>query len=597
MGRTNRMIAIQPEHGSSTTSESPIGDLPPTVRPVDSIGGVELVRSSDTTERCAWSLVWLGVIIGGLNIWGSWSSWPLGGIVAPMLLLAGIAGLAASWVVRSPRSRTMQLLGLGSVIVAAGIPEAVNVHLRQYYSTDSAAFNQVAARVLFHGHNPYTTTMASAARLLQVPAHNWTYTVNGGHVTSLSYPAGSFLFQVPAMALGFHHQIVDWMDLYAWLITGVLLFLLIQASVRWLAALLILTPIFVQMFSAGGTDAAFVPFLILAVWRWDRFHLGRSAGVASWIGPIALGLACSIKQTPWFCLPFLVVGLFIEARNTGRRPVQLVMRYLAIVVAVFFVVNIPFIVWQPTAWARGTFLPFTDPLVADGQGLVTLVLHGVARGASLPMLTVAGVLVFVALMAAFVVWYPQMKRIWMILLPLTLFVATRSLTSYLLDLYPAAIVAALSVAPGVRPALVRTSKRFRTLLGLAALAPAMAAVAVSALAFVSPPLVLAVRSVTTSDAATSLDSVTVAVGNSTGHTVTPHFMVTIGSGHPDGFWFLAHRRQVVLRPHMSVIVTLYPTLYTGAPAHGSYWLVEAYTSSPEGLSTSNIQLWRLGKAQ
>ena len=209
----------------------------------------------------------------------------------------------------------MQLLGLGSVIVAAGIPEAVNVHLRQYYSTDSAAFNQVAARVLLHGHNPYTTTMASAARLLQVPAHNWTYTVNGGHVTSLSYPAGSFLFQVPAMALGFHHQIVDWMDLYAWLITGVLLFVLIPASVRWLAALLILTPIFVQMFSAGGTDAAFVPFLILAVWRWDRFHLGRSAGVASWIGPIALGLACSIKQTPWFCLPFLVVGLFIEARE------------------------------------------------------------------------------------------------------------------------------------------------------------------------------------------------------------------------------------------------------------------------------------------
>ena len=320
-----------------------------------------------------------------------------GGLVAPLLLLAGIGGLAASWVVRSPRSLTMQLLGLGSVIVAAGIPEAVNVHLRQYYSTDSAAFNQVAARILLHGHNPYTTTMASAARLLQVPAHNWTYTVNGGHVTSLSYPAGSFLLQVPAMALGFHHEVVDWMDLYAWLITGVLLFVLIPATVRWLAALLILTPIFVQMFSAGGTDAAFVPFLVLAVWRWDRFHLGRSAGVARWIGPIALGLACSIKQTPWFCLPFLVVGLFIEARNTGRRPVQLVMRYLAIVVAVFVVVNIPFIVWQPTAWARGTFLPFTDPLVADGQGLVTLVLHGVARGASLPLLTVAGVLVFVAL--------------------------------------------------------------------------------------------------------------------------------------------------------------------------------------------------------
>jgi uncharacterized membrane protein len=567
------------------------------VRPVDSIAGVGFVSSSDTTERCAWSLVWLGVIIGGLNVWSSWSSWPLGGIVAPLLVLAGIGGLAASWVVRCPRSLIMQLLGLGSVMMAAGIPQAVNVHLRQYYSTDSAAFNQVAARLLLHGNNPYTTTMASAARLLQVPAHNWTYTVNGGHVTSLSYPAGSFLLQVPAMALGFHHEIVDWMDLYAWLITGVLLFVLIPASVRWLAALLILTPVFAEMFSAGGTDAAFVPFLVLAVWRWDRFHLGRSAGVAGWIGPVALGLACSIKQTPWFCVPFLVVGLFIEARNTGRRPVQLVMRYLVIVVAVFVVVNIPFIVWQPTAWARGTLLPFTDPLVADGQGLVTVALHGFARGASLPMLTLAGILVFVALVATFVVWYPQMKRIWLILLPLTLFVATRSLSSYLLDLYPAAIVGAMSVAPGVRPAIVRTSKGSKTFLGLAAVAPAAAAVVVSAVAFLSPPLVLAVRSVTTSHASTSLDSVTVAIDNSTGHTVTPHFMVTIGSGHPDGFWFLAHHRQVVLRPHTSVTVTLYPTLFTGAPAHDSYWLVEAYTSSPEGLSTSNLQLWRLGKAK
>ena len=41
-----------------------------------------------------------------------------------------------------------------------------------------------------------------------------------------------------------------------------------------------------------------------------------------------------------------------------------------------------------------------------------------------------------------------MKRVWMLLLPLAFFVATRSLSSYLADLYPAAIVAALSVAAG-----------------------------------------------------------------------------------------------------------------------------------------------------
>ena len=69
---------------------------------------------------------------------------------------------------------------------------------------------------------------------------------------------------------------------------------------------------------------------------------------------------------------------------SGRRPVRMVVRYLAIVVGIFAVVNLPFVIWRPAAWARGTFLPFLQPLVADGQGLVTLALHGIAHGVSLP---------------------------------------------------------------------------------------------------------------------------------------------------------------------------------------------------------------------
>ena len=169
------------------------------------------------------------------------------------------------------------------------------------------------------------------------------------------------------------------------------------------------------------------------------------------MGPVALGVACSIKQTPWFCLPFLVLGLWIEARQDGRPPGRVVLRYLAIVVSVFAAVNLPFILWEPAAWARGTLLPFLTPLIPDGQGLVTLALHGVARGVSLPLLTVAsGALVLLTLLLAFVVWYPAMKRIWMLVLPVIFFVAPRSLSTYLLDLLPAALVAAVSVAPARR---------------------------------------------------------------------------------------------------------------------------------------------------
>ena len=550
---------------------------------------------SDLAERCIWSVVWLGVVSGGFQLWGSWSAWSFGGLASPLLVLIGIGGLVAVWLVASPRSPVMQVGALAMVVASMVSNQGFGIHTRRFYSTDSAAFNQAAAHFLIHGVDPYAVSLGStAAKLLKAPAQFWTYTVTGGHVDHLSYPAGSVLIQMPALLLGFHHEIVDWLDLFAWIVTLVLIFAFLPASVRWIAALLALAPAFSGVFNAGTTDAAFLPFLVLAVWRWDRFGLGRGAGVARWMGPVALGLACSIKQTPWFCIPFIVIGLVIEARMSDRRPLRVAAPYLAIVIGVFAAVNLPFVIWSPTAWARGTFLPFVEPLIADGQGLVTLALHGIAHGVSMPLLTLAGALVLIAEMAAMVIWYPAMKRIWMLLLPLAFFVATRSLSTYLADLYPAAIVAVVSVAPAPRALFARTTGRLRLPAGLAALVPACAAVGVCVLAFWSPPLQLSVRSVDTSDAATSLDAVTVAVHNTTGRTVTPHFMVTVGSGHPNGFWSPAGGGPVVLGPHGSETVTLQPNSPPSTPSHGSEWLVEAYTTSPDALSTTPLMYWSLG---
>ncbi len=550
---------------------------------------------SGLAERCVWSLVWLGVISGGFQLWGSWSAWSFGGLAAPLLVLAGIVGFAAVWLVGSPRSTVIQLSALAAVVASTLGNEGIGIHARRFYSTDSAAFDQAGARLLMHGIDPYTVTLGSLASLLKVPAQFWTYTVSGGHVDHVSYPAGSILLQMPALVLGFHHEVVDWMDLLAWIVTGVIIFVLLPTSIRWIAPLLLLAPAFTGVFSSGGTDAAFLPFLVLAVWRWDRFGLGRSAGVARWMGPVALGLACSIKQTPWFCVPFIALGLVVEARRSGRNPVRTVVPYLAIVAGVFGVVNIPFVIWSPAAWARGTFLPFLQPLIADGQGLVTLVLHGIAHGVSLPLLTLAGLLVLGAELAAMVIWYPAMKRIWLLLLPLAFFVATRSLSTYLADLYPAAIVAAVSVAPAPRAVVAGARGRLRMPVGLVAIVPAVAAVCAGVLAFWSPPLQLSVRSVATSNAATSLDAVTLAVHNTTSGAVTPHFMVTIGSGHPDGFWYPDHGGNLVLGPHDSETVTIRPQSPAWAPSHGSQWLVEAYTTSPEALSTTPLMDWQLGR--
>jgi len=549
-------------------------------------------RSLNMLERGAWSVVWLAVLTGGIDVWGFWWSSPFIAALGPLMIATGLVGTAACWLTASPRSRLFQGLAFAAVTTTVVFPQVIEIHTRKFYTTDSAAFEHVAARALLHGADPYVVSMSPAAQLLKVPALFWTYTVSGGHVSQFSYPAGSFLLDFPAMALGFHHAVVDWMDLLAWLVAGVLLFVLLPTSLRWLAALVVLTPALLGSFSSGETDAVFVPFLILAVWRWDRFGQGRQAGLARWIGPVALGLACAIKQTPWFCVPLLVIGVFLEGRLAGKPASHLALRYLLTVVAVFGAVNLPFVIWQPTAWFHGTLTPFAGGLVADGQGLVSLATHGLTGGVDLIMLSVAGALALVTLVTAFVVWYPQLKRIWLLLLPIPLFFSPRSLSSYLIDLFPAAVMAALSVRSVSRsdPALPFRRARLKTLPALTVGIPALGVVIASVLAFVAPPVQLTVRSVALSHGGRVVDAVTVSVHNRTGSAVTPHFMVNTGA-NPHGFWAPSKHRRVVLGPRGSDTVTLYPPVQTVAPQKGARWLVEAYTGDPSSLSTSALQLF------
>lgn len=552
--------------------------------------------SSTLLQRGGWTLAWFTVLVAGLGFWSAWTSWPGAALLAPLLVVVGIVGMAVAWIVADPSVGALPWLGLGAAVVTVGVPQAISVHVRRYYTTDSAAFNQLATRALLHGKNPYETSMASAANLLNPPSHFWTYLTNGGHISQVSYPAGSFLLEAPAMALGFHHELADWTDLVAWLVAGFLLFFLLPVSLRWLALLVFMSASFVGTFSAGGTDALFIPFLIVAVWRWDRFGTGKGAGVAGWIGPVALGLACAVKQTPWFCLPILLIAFWIEATRRGETPWRVPARYLAITVAVFAACNLPFVIWGPRAWTDSVLLPFTKPLVADGQGLVSLALHGLTGGVVLPLLSVAAALAYVALVAAFIVWYPAMKVVWLFVLPLVLLVPGRSFSSYLIDFFPAALVAAVSVVAIPRAVGLDAGTPMRQWVGRAAVAvPVVASAAVCAVAFTSAPLNLAVVAVRTSQATLRLDAVTVTVHNSTGHQIEPHFLVDLGDQHPSGFWTqVTPGGQLELNAGATATITLRPDEFTWSPPHGSHWLVEAYTTSPNALSTSPLQVWSLG---
>jgi len=533
----------------------------------------------------------LAVVTGGVDLWGFWWWSPAVVALAPLMIIGGLLGVASTWLVENPRSRPFQWVTLGAVIVTALFPQSIEISTRAFYTTDSAAFDQVAASALVHGADPYVAPMSGVARLLDVPSRYWTYTVDGGHVTHFSYPAGSFLLSLPAAALGVH-MAVDWTDLVAWLATIVLLFTLLPTSLRWLAALLGLTPFFLGSFTSGGTDAMFLPFLVVAVWRWDRYGRSGEPGLARWIGPISLGVACAIKQTPWFAVPMLVTGIFLEARLSGRAPIRLCLRYLLTVLVVFAAVNLPFLAWHPGAWWHGTLIPLTGGLVADGQGFVTLATHGLTGGVNLMMLSLAGALAMVGGVAAFVAWYPQLKRIWPLLLTVPFFFSPRSLSSYLVDLFPVALVAALSV-DGVPRDVSEDGRAWRDLLArpsvLVFAASCVGVVVASFMAFSGPPLQLSVRSVITSHAGTEFDAVTVSVVNRTPERLVPHFLVNAAtSQNYDGFWTPSDRGLAALGPHDSETITLHPPARTAAPRRGARWLVEAYTPDPTWLSTSPL---------
>jgi uncharacterized membrane protein len=542
--------------------------------------------------RAGWSLVWFGTLVAALGAWAFWSTWPVLALFGPLAALVAIGAIAVVWMGDLVRRSWFQWVSLGVALLVALLSQGAIIASHASYSTDSAAFNQIAAMRLLRGINPYLgSMMPEAARLLHDPGNFWTYTLGGGHVSSASYPAGSFLFQVPLRVLGFHHLSTDVLDLLGGLAACLLLFVMLPKAIRWLAPTLLLGGSFLGIFANGGTDGLLLPFLLLAVWRWDRFAEGSAAGAAGWLSPLALGLACSVKQTAWFCVPFLVIGVGLEAYRRRSSVLRPTLAYLGAAAGAFALINLPFIIWSPAAWWRGVTLPISQPLVPDGQGLVTLGLHGITRSVHLGALDLAGMLAGVALLVGFVLWYQHLKPVWLFLLPFVLFVPGRSLFEYLVDLLPAALVAATSVERVTAPVVSLRPALRRALLAIPAAGVALFVV----LGLTSPVLGVQVDSVATTYGTRLYRSMDLTLANNTSTRVTPHVMVLENNTHPNGFWHLAGYRPLVLAPHQTRQVTLFPPGITWTSLRDQYWIVAAYAADPASVSTSVPMRWNHGQ--
>ena len=539
-----------------------------------------------STARSWWTVAGLTVLLWGFQLFGFVDVYPVLSIAVVVLGLWGVGTIVAVWQPRPVGRATARALAgvtLGLTVAAFLTWSFLQVRSTPAYGTDEIAFDQYAAQLLRHGLNPYTHSMAPAFSLFHVSPDGYTFLLNGHAVTSLSYPALSFLVYVPFLLAGWSTQRAVTVNVAAWAVGIVMTFVLLPRSLRPLAIVIGSFAVYISYAVGGVTDALFVPLLIGAVYQWDRFAHER--GLALWRGPALLGLAMAVKQTPWLVLPFLAVGIAVEASRHGgwSNGMRTCGRYLAITLVAFAIPNLPFVILSPHAWLTGILTPIASHTVPAGQGLVGLTLFLGLGGGSLAAYTVAVVVVFVALWLVFVATYPSLKA-WAVLCPtLVLFFSARSFGSYLVTLLPAALVAATSIR--ARPAVVADAhpgRRWTRVVVVGAVVASL--VSVGAIFTSQAPMVVHITSVRTTGQLATVVQLGVEVENRSGHAQTPAFTVESG-GQITAFWPTLHGPAVLAAGASAQYTLVAPNFFAQPPITGGFQVV-AFTSGPATVSAS-----------
>ena len=551
-----------------------------------STSGTRRVPSS-LGECAGWSVVAVMVLLTGLQIWSGQLQLPGALWLSIVLILIALVSLTVIWALMSV-ARIVQVVLLTAAISGFAMTVTLVVLANPTYGTDEIAFDQYAAMMALHGVNPYIHSMAPSLSLFNVPDIFRTFLLNGHVVNRLSYPSGSFLAYIPSLLLGMHMQAAIVTDSVAWAIAMVLTWWLLPRAVAWIAPLLLLAQVYIGYSAGGVTDTLYLPFLVVALWRWDRYGDVSEKSWARWAGPIAIGLACSIKQTPWFVVQFLVTGTCFEASQRGQRWWMVGGRYLAIVLGVFTLVNLPYLVGDPMAWARSVVVPLATPTEPGGQGLVGLTLFE-QLGGQLRYYTWAGAAAICTTFGAFVGWYRTFKRSWMFMVALVFFWPTRSFGSYLIMLLPGALIAAASVR-GVEHWDAPLSKVARRACGVTGV---LGAVCVFAAVTQTPTLALHVLSEGSTGELQSVDYLTIHVSNSSSRPISPHYAVT-PTGQISSFWNVMSG-PLTIGPDSSARVTIEASNVQSMPSISGGFIVYAFTASPAQMATAReVRLDRIG---
>ncbi len=348
-------------------------------------------------------------------------------------------------------------------IIAHGLSQA-QTQRTPHYGSDDLYYNQYNALLTLHGKNPYAgshlldevayfgaldytplrrgrfanprhypTKAERDAVMEDYLAHPDTVPPEIDPRTAHSYPAGAFLVDMPFVWAGLPN-----IALPQTLIFLVAIGAIIAASptgIRLVVALLLLATADGARQAVGGDFEIWPLAALLGAWLLRERR---------WASAALLGAACAIKQTAWLAAPFYLIWVW---RTSGRDEA---LRRGGIAVAVFAVINLPWIVASPGAWLESVALPVSLPLLPDGSGIAGL---GIAGIGPLAPPAIYGALEVAALAAA-LLWFWRAEARYPfagLVLPLVpLFFAWRSSERYFVLLPLAGVLAAVLTVSAAR---------------------------------------------------------------------------------------------------------------------------------------------------
>lgn len=345
-------------------------------------------------------------------------------------------GLLAIGVMSIERMRRLVPLIALATIFAFVTWSYIQIHIAYtIYGTDNAALSHVAAEKLMAGHNPYSindrATVIAAAQRFGVPETFITDTTGGQPISNLmSWPSGSVLVLVPALAAGVHD--VRWVVVAFEAVAFILIWFRAPAVLRPLALLpLTIDPdLFIQFTGGGVMDYIWVTPMVACAIALYSGRLGWSA--------LFYGLAAGIKQQPWLLAPFLAVYVW-QTQKDGRR-LSSVVEYAGIAAAAFLALNLPFMLWDFSGWIRGVLLPIHERLVPFGSGVSLLTTAGIA---DLPksFYTAATLGVAAVLVIAYMLHFRNLKHSLWLAPAVIMWFGYRSMQNYFVYWAPVVLIA------------------------------------------------------------------------------------------------------------------------------------------------------------